>query len=119
MKSPFIREYAELTDEQKRYNRDFVREIPRILAMADYTITCTTTRSHRRMADSGRRPPSSRLPVPSDATRLLTRSLVYLVPGRPVPQLYDRQGEFVSAEVWISAHQVARITDIGEKRALE
>ncbi len=37
--NPLLVEYSKLTDEQIReYNRNFVRGIPRILALADYTI---------------------------------------------------------------------------------
>ncbi len=37
--NPLLVEYAKITDEETReYNRDFVRRIPRILALADYSI---------------------------------------------------------------------------------
>jgi hypothetical protein len=36
--NPFLKEWAELTDPQKSFAREFVRGIPRILALADYTI---------------------------------------------------------------------------------
>jgi hypothetical protein len=41
--NPLMVDYSQLTDESAReYNRDFVRSIPRILALADYTIVPDT-----------------------------------------------------------------------------
>ncbi|MFO0815392.1 MAG: RyR domain-containing protein [Gemmatales bacterium] len=36
--SPYVRPFDELTDEQKIHNREFIRSIPRVLALADYRI---------------------------------------------------------------------------------
>ena len=38
LKSPYIREYARLTDEQKWYASAFVRSTPPVPALADYAI---------------------------------------------------------------------------------
>jgi hypothetical protein len=51
-RTPFLREYAGLTDEQKRYNRDFVRRIPLILALADYTIVAEDQQAEAEPAPS-------------------------------------------------------------------
>jgi hypothetical protein len=44
--NPFLVEYSKMTDEGAlEYNRDFIRNIPRILALADYTIVADEPRA--------------------------------------------------------------------------
>jgi len=40
--NPYLKEWADLTDEQKNFATDFARGMTRILAMADYAIVPDT-----------------------------------------------------------------------------
>jgi hypothetical protein len=49
--NPLLVEYSKVTDEKTReYNRDFIRGIPRILALADYAIVVDETNGNRSQA---------------------------------------------------------------------